>query len=498
MSNLIKRLAGQTALYGLSSMLGRAANFLLVPIYTALLHPAAFGVVTELYAYVAFLNIVYLYGLETGYFRFAKKEGYSEPQAFTASFSSLLVSTTFLTLVFVLLSKPIASLLLYPNHTEYIILLALILATDSASALPFARLRWQQKPAVFAFLKLFSIFLNIGLNLLFLWVLPTISISHSNILFPLVQFLQSQDEVYKILLANFIGNAAPLPFLWRTIKGYQFSLPKQTRKDLLSYCIPLLWMGLAGMVNEVMDRVLLKYLLTDNFYPGQTSLYAVGVYGACYKLSMFMTLAIQSFRYAADPFFFSKAADKNAPAVFAQVMTWFVISCLFLFLLVSIFLPYFGLLLRNPAYREGLYIVPYLLLANLFLGIYYNLSMWYKLTDKTIYGTYLSIIGAVITIVGNVMLIPFIGYFGSAITTLLCYGIMAALSWYYGQKYYPIPYQSNKILGYIGLAIALVLLANLWDSSNTITDLGLKLALLLCYPIIIYWIEIKRIFPKLS
>ena len=498
MSTLLKRLAGQTALYGLSSMLGRAANFLLVPIYTALLHPAAFGVVTELYAYVAFLNIVYLYGLETGYFRFAKKEGYTEPQAFRSTFSSLLSSTAFFTFVFVLLSKPIADLLMYHNHSEYIILLALILATDSIAALPFARLRWQQKPAVFAFLKLFSIFVNIGLNLFFLWVLPKISLASSHVCYPLIHFLQTQDEVYKILLANLIGNLLPLPFLWNTIRGFRFSLPTHIRKELLTYCIPLLWMGLAGMVNEVIDRILLKYLLPDNFYTGQTNLYAVGVYGACYKLSMFMTLAIQSFRYAAEPFFFSKASDKNAPAVFAQVMTWFVISCLFIFLLVSIFLPYFGLLLRNPAYREGLYIVPYLLLANLFLGVYYNLSMWYKLTDKTIYGTYLSITGALVTLTGNFVLIPFIGYFGSALTTLACYSIMAFLSWHFGQKYYPVPYRVGKILAYIGFAICLVGLAQFVNCNNSITDLGVKFALLLLYPIVIYLIEIKKIIPKLS
>jgi len=498
MSNLLKKLAGQTALYGLSSVVGRAANFLLVPIYTAILHPGAFGVITELYAYVAFLNIVYLYGLETGYFRFAKKEGLNEKDSFSISFSSLLVSTCFFTLVFILLSKPLAGLLLYQDHSEYIILLALILATDSLSALPFARLRWKQKPALFASLKLLSIFVNIGLNLLFLWVLPMISIPPDHIAAPLVDFLRSQDEVSKILLANLIGNIVPIPFLFSVMKGFAFTLRKGIRQELLSYCIPLLWMGLAGMVNEVMDRILLKYLLPDNFYPGQTSLYAVGVYGACYKLSMFMTLAIQSFRYAADPFFFSKAADKNAPEVFAKVMTWFVISCLFIFLLVSIFLPYFGLLLRSPAYREGLYIVPYLLLANLFLGIYYNLSMWYKLTDKTIFGTYLSITGAVITLMGNLLLIPFIGYFGSALTTLACYMIMACLSWYFGQKHYPIPYQVGKILLYISLSVGLVIGSTFLHTDNTLLDLAMKGLLLLSYPVFIYLLEIKKISSKLS
>ncbi len=498
MSTLLKKLAGQTALYGLSSVVARAANFLLVPIYTALLHPSAFGIITELYAYVGFLNIIYLYGLETGYFRFAKKEGFNESSSFSISFSSLIVSTALFTIVFVLLSNPLSKLLLYKDHSEYIILLALILATDSLSALPFARLRWQGKPGVFASLKLLSILVNIGLNLLFLWVLPQVSSSENQIIDPLIEYLKHLDEVSKILLANLIGNLLPMVFLISSLKDFVFTLRKDIRQELLAYCIPLLWMGLAGMVNEVMDRILLKYLLPDHFYPGQTNLYAVGIYGACYKLSMFMSLAIQSFRYAADPFFFSKASDKNAPELFAQVMSWFVITCLSIFLLVSLFLPYFGLLLRNPAYREGLYIVPYLLLANLFLGIYYNLSMWYKLTDKTIFGTYLSITGAVITLLGNLLLIPFIGYFGSAITTLICYFIMALLSWYFGQKYYPIPYQAGKIVAYIGISIGLVFLSHFIHFDNSFMDLASKGSLFLCYPALIYLIEIKKIPSKLS
>lgn len=498
MNTLLKKLAGQTALYGLSSVVGRAANFLLVPIYTALLHPSAFGIITELYAYVAFLNIIYLYGLETGYFRFAKKEGFNETSSFSISFSSIIVSTAVFTGTFILLSTPLATLLRYENHSEYIVLLAFILATDSLSALPFARLRWQGKPGLFASLKLFSILVNIGLNLLFLWILPQIPTSETQLLDPFIDCFNHLDEVAKILLANLIGNVLPMVFLFSTLKGFVFTFRKEIRQQLLAYCIPLLWMGLAGMVNEVMDRILLKYLLPDNFYPGQTNLYAVGVYGACYKLSMFMSLAIQSFRYAADPFFFSKASDKNAPALFAQVMSWFVISCLSIFLLVSLFLPYFGLLLRNPAYREGLHIVPYLLLANLFLGIYYNLSMWYKLTDKTIFGTYLSITGAVVTLLGNLLLIPLIGYFGSAITTLICYFIMAVLSWHFGQKYYPIPYHIGKILSYIGISIGLIFISHFIHFDNKVLDLASKAFLFLCYPSIIYLIEIRKISSKLS
>ncbi|MDB5273349.1 MAG: polysaccharide biosynthesis protein [Chitinophagaceae bacterium] len=498
MSNVLKRLAGQTALYGLSSILGRTVNFLLVPLLTHLLLPPEYGVITYLYAYTGFLNIIYLYGLETGYFRFAKKDGVGETNAFAVSFSSILVSTALFSLVFVLWSTQIAQLVLHENHSEYIVLLALILATDSLAALPFARLRWRGKALQFATLKLSSIFLNIGLTLLFLKAIPAWLLPADHAVYGLLNPWIYSDEVANILLANLLANLFPFLFFWSVIKGFHFTLRKDIRKDLIAYCIPLMWMGLAGMVNELMDRILLEYVLPENFYPGQKNLYAIGVYGACYKLSMFMTLAIQAFRYAADPFFFSKASDKNAPALFAKVMTWFVISCLSIFILVSIFLPYFGQLLRNPEYRQGLYIVPYLLLANLFLGIYYNLSMWYKLTDKTIYGTYLSIGGAAITLLGNLLLIPVLGYFGSAITTLICYLSMALLSWYFGQKYYPIPYNIVKISAYILFALVLVFASQFLQTDNLLTDLVFRSLLLLIYPIGVYLFEIKKIWVKLS
>jgi O-antigen/teichoic acid export membrane protein len=496
MSSALKKLAGQTALYGLSSIVGRTVNFLLVPVLTHLLLPPEYGVITYLYAYTSFLNIIYLYGLETGYFRFAKKEAVGEVKAFSVSFSSILVSTALFSTVFILFSEPIAQLVLHEDKSVYIVLLALILATDSLAALPFARMRWKGQALLFALLKLSSIFLNIGLTLFFLKAIPGCSSNH--VVYALVNDYIPEDAIIKILLANLLANIFPLFFLWPTLKGFVLTLRTSIRKELIAYCIPLMWMGLAGMVNEVMSRILLEYILPDHFYAGQSKLHAIGVYGACYKLSMFMTLAIQAFRYAADPFFFSKASDKNAPALFAKIMTWFVISCLSIFILVSLFLPYFGLLLRNPAYREGLVIVPYLLLANLFLGIYYNLSMWYKLTDKTIYGTYLSIAGALITLGGNFLLIPVMGYFGSALVTLVCYLSMAVMSWYFGQKYYPIPYQLLKISAYVLLAIGLVLLSSFLQTNNLWSDLVFRGLLLLIYPIIVYLFEIKKISVKLN
>ena len=336
-----------------------------------------------------------------------------------------------------------------------------------------------------------SIFLNIGLNVLFLSTYRD-STSWLQPFYSTLTVFGEIDNVVLILLANFISNFAVFPFLLNMFKGYEFKKHYLFNAMLMAYCIPLFWMGLAGMVNEVIDRILLKYLLPTNFYPGQTTAYAVGVYGACYKLSMFMTLAVQSFRYAADPFFFNKSTDKNAPALFAKVMNWFVITCLVLFLVVSIYISYFGLLLRSASYREGLYIVPVLLLANLFLGVYYNLSMWYKLTDNTIFGTYFSFWGAALTIVGNVILIPYLGYWGSAITTLICYFSMALLSWYFGQKYYPIPYPIIKIASYIFLCIGLVYAHSFINIKMTLSlDLMYKFLYISLFGAVVYVTEFR-------
>ena len=268
-----------------------------------------------------------------------------------------------------------------------------------------------------------------------------------------------------------------IPLLWKHFSVYRFRWNFEILQPLLIYAYPLMIMGLAGMVNEVLDRILLKPLLPEGFYPGLSKEEVLGIYGGCYKLSMFMTLAIQSFRYAADPFFFSQATDKNAPELFARVMNWFVVVCLIIFLIVSLFNNEIGtLVLRHKFYQQGLEVVPILLLANLFLGIYYNLSIWYKLTDKTYFGTIITLAGATITIALNFILIPLLGYTGAALATLLCYLFMAFASYKIGHHYFPIPYSLPKIIGYIGLAVGLVYLSKWYSFDSVFFTIVLKLA----------------------
>jgi O-antigen/teichoic acid export membrane protein len=229
---------------------------------------------------------------------------------------------------------------------------------------------------------------------------------------------------------------------------------------MLKYAWPLMFMGLAGMVNELLDRILLKEILPQNFYPGMSNDAAVGIYGACYKLSIFMSLAIQAFRYAAEPFFFSKSEDKNAPESFAKIMHWFIIVCCLILIGITLNLSWIQYLLTNPAYRVGLGVVPILLLANLFLGVYYNQSVWYKLTDKTYFGTIITLVGAAITLIGLWILIPIAGYMGAAWATFICYFSITMISYFLGQKYFPVPYNVGKAFIYISLSVSIILIFN--------------------------------------
>jgi O-antigen/teichoic acid export membrane protein len=458
--SIAKKLVGQTAAYGLSSIVGRALNYLLVPVYTRVFLPEEYGVVSYLYAFVAFFNIVYTYGMETAFFRFANKPETDPKAVYNRVLSAILVSSTIFTTVLLLFSDNIARYVGYPEQREYIIWLALVLAIDAIVAIPFAWLRHQNKAIKFASIKLSNILLTVGGNLLFLVFFRHIyEGKYLQELQPLVsQLYDPTFGVGYIFLINLVANALLLPMLWKELRIFRFKLDVAQLKPMLTYAWPLLFMGLAGMVNEVIDRILLERYLPEGFYPNTSNMAAVGIYSACYKLAIFMTLTIQAFRYAAEPFFFSQAKEKDSPQAFATVMKWFVIFCAFIFLFISTNLEAFAYLI-GPEYWDGLMVVPVLLLANLFLGVYYNLTVWFKLTDKTHFGTYISFGGAAITIILNLMLIPVLGYMGSAIATLVCYFSMALTTYLLGNVHYPIPYPVKTILAYILFATALVLAA---------------------------------------
>jgi O-antigen/teichoic acid export membrane protein len=458
MSGVAKKLAGQTAAYGISTILGRVLNYLLVPLHTSVFtNPEAYGIIGGLYAYVGFFNVLYTMGLETAFFRFANRPGVNRDQLYNRVLSFILVTSVLFTGTILVFIQPLSELIDFPDQQLFISWLAIILAIDAITAIPFARLRLENKALKFAGIKMANILLNVLGNVFIFLFCHQIYMGHIlPALKPLVAtFYFPEWGLGYVFLINLLSNLLLIPMLWREFARLRFTLDLAFMKPVLKYAYPLMFMGFAGMVNELLDRILLVEFLPDNFYPGLSNKGALGVYNACYKLAIFMSLAIQAFRYAGEPFFFSQAKEKNSPQTFAMVMKWFVIVCIFIFLFVSVNLDVFKLFIRSEAYYQGLGVVPILLIANLFLGVYYNLSVWFKLTDKTQYGTLIGFGGAAITILLNILLIPHLGYMGCAWATLACYFSMAAACYFFGQKYYPVPYPVATLLFYLAVAIGL-------------------------------------------
>ena len=422
--NPLKKLASQTAIYGLSSVVGRLLNYLLVPLYTRYFIPAEYGVVTELYAYVAFLVVMLTYGMETAFFRFSKKE--ETTKVYSTTLISLLISSViFIGLIF-LNSSEISQWLGYANHPEYIQFFALIIGMDAVSSISFAKLREQDKALRFAFIRIVNIMVNIGLNLYFI-VYQEFGISY-------------------IFIANLVASVITLIMLSPQMISSSWVFDKKLWKKMMIYALPLLIAGLAGMINETIDRILLKNLLPNTDIAASE----LGLYGAFYKLSIIMILFIQTFRFAAEPFFFAQEKKGSCRKIYADVLKYFTIIMAFIFLSVTIFYDIIKGFLGTEYHDErGFLVVSILLLANLFLGIYYNLSIWYKLTEKTKYGAYLSIFGAVITLSLNFTLIPVLGFVGCAWATLVCYFSMTVASYYLGKRHFSVPYQVKRIALYL-------------------------------------------------
>lgn len=445
----IRKLAGQTAIYGLSSIVGRMLNYLLVPIYTRIFSPVDYGIVSELYAYSAFLLILFTYGMETAFFNFMQKEKENK-KVYSTSLSAVVVTSTLLSLMMILFSSHLAKLIEYPGKGEYITWLALIIAFDAVTSIPFARLRQQNKAVKFALIKIINILLNIGFNLFFLFGCPLWLKEDHGILSRLAVSLYSPSiGVGYVFISNVLASGFTVLMLYRQFRFFTFHIDKALLRNMVTYALPLMIAGFAGMINETLDRAIYKFLAPNP----ATALRELGIYSACYKLSIIMTLFIQTFRYAAEPFFFAQHKQDNKRRVYALVMTYFVITCSVIFLAVMLYLDIIQLFIGEK-FRSGMGVVPILLMANMCLGIFYNLSMWYKLTEQTHYGAYFSIFGGVLTVILLFILIPLFGYMGAAWATFITYFAMMLLSYFTGQKYYPIPYKVKD--DFITVALALL------------------------------------------
>lgn len=486
--NTIKKLAGQTAIYGLSSIVGRFLNYLLVPLYTYNLPTGQYGIVTELYAYVSFLIIILTYGMETGFFRFSETEK-NFNKVYATTLISLFTTSSLFILSFLFFYQNVASAIGYSSHPEYILWFVFIIATDAFVSIPFAKLRRENKAVKFATIKLINIFVNVGLNLFFIKLCPYLIEQNPDSWVAAFGF--GDISIKYIFISNLVASIITLILLLPDILNIKFEFDKALLKKILIYSLPLLIAGLAGMVNETLDRILLKAFLPTS----SDIMQQIGIYGANYKIAILMTLFIQMFRYAAEPFFFSKAKEKDAKEMYAKVMKYFIIFGLLIFLFVMLYIDVIKYFI-GADYREGLKIVPIILLANLFLGIIYNLSIWYKLTNKTKFGAYIALIGAGITIILNIILIPKIGYMGSAWATFFCYFSMMVISFAWGRKTYKVSYDIKNFLFYFLLALAIFFFVTYFTINNLTIKYIINTLLLLGFILIAILKEKLYLFLK--
>ncbi|MCX6284818.1 MAG: oligosaccharide flippase family protein [Bacteroidetes bacterium] len=491
----IKRLASQTAVYGIPTILGRFLQYLLVILLTRIFSKAEYGTISVFYSYASFLMVVLTYGMETAFFRFSEKEEDKDSVFSTGMISLLLTSASFIFLAS-LFSGTIAGWIDYPLQAKYVIWFAWILGLDALVAIPFARLRSQNKAARFATLKMINIFTNIGLTLFFIVACPYAWKHYPSVQGVLGLVYRPDWGIEYVFIANLAASIITLALLLPMLLNMRWKMHKVLWKRMLFYAFPLLFAGLAGMVNETFDRLMLRYLLP---YSRELTEAQVGIYSACYKISILITLFVQAYRFAAEPFFFAHAREKDARQTYARIMDYFIIAISTVFLVTMLYLDDIFIRLIGKDFREGKAVIPVLMLANIFLGIYYNLSIWYKLTGKTIWGAWLSLIGAVITLVLNFWWIPLSpdhlihGYIGSAWATFICYGSMMVIAYLLGQKYYPVPYRIWKAAGYTGFALLLYLISAYLSIQHPVSRILFHTGLLFVFLLTAFLVEKPRL-----
>lgn len=482
--NPLKKLASQTAIYGLPTIVGRLLSYLLNPLFTYNFSAKEFGINSSAYAYVSFLLVLLTYGMETTLFRFSQTEE-NKQTVYSTALISVFTSSLLFILMACLFSGSISEGIKFTGHPEYVVWFSIIVGADAFAAIPFAKLREQGKAKRFAFIRAANICLYIGLNLFFILFCKQIHESPSSAFKPLV------DKIYNpkigigyIFISNLIASLFTLVLLLPDIIKVRLVFDSPLWKRMFIYALPLLIAGLAGMVNETLDRILLTYLL-----PSKQAMAQIGIYSACYKVSIIMTIFIQAFRFAAEPFFFSRSQEKDSKKTMADIMKFFVIICSIIFLVTMMNIQWIQYFAGSAEFRSGIKVVPILLLANMFLGIFINQSIWYKLRGQTHFGALLTIFGAIITIALNIYWIPRIGYMGSAWATLICYASMMIASYFIGNKHYPVNYDIKRILGYLTLSITLYLISR-WIKTDSVTiNLFMNNTLVLAFIAVIWKLE---------
>ena len=483
----LKALAKDTAIYGLSSIVGRFLNYLLVPLYTATLSAASggYGVITNVYAYTALLLVILTYGMETTFFRFANKEG-EDPRRV---YSTALMAVGFTSLVFIVLVltfiSPISAAMGYAEHPSYIWVMAVTVALDAFQCIPFAYLRYKKRPVKFAALKLANIIMSIALNLVFFLALPAWYESAGGEGF-VSKIYSPEVGVGYAFYINLFCSGALMFLLVKELTGFKYVFDRVLMRRMLSYSWPILVLGIAGILNQTADKILFPYI-----YKGADAHAQLGIYGAASKIAMIMAMITQAFRYAYEPFVFGKAKDKDNRETYAKAMKYFVVFTLLAFLAVIGYMDILKHLIGRD-YWEGLKVVPIVMAAEIMMGVYFNLSFWYKLIDKTIWGAWFSGAGCLVLVIVNVVFVPRYGYMACAWAGFAGYGTAMLLSYFVGQRHYPINYPVKDMALYVVVAVVLCLAMRWANSSLPVWGaLSANTVLLLAFAAMI----VKRDFP---
>ena len=474
----LKRFLKDTIIYGIAAVLPRVINFLLVRIHTDALPADDYAVNSDFYIWTALFAVLLTFGMETAFFRFYNTENKKDALVST-SFISMLITVIGFVIIIALFFDFFQTFFDFKNNPLRLKLFVGILAIDTISMIPFAYLRVSNKPIRYAGIKLVNVGVIVIINLIFLKFIPAFLEQGKNLPTLIKDNYLEADKVNYIFIANIFGSAISLFMLMPYLMKFKFDFDFHLLKKILAYSWPIMVAGLAYVINENLDKFLIKRMIGDT---------EMGIYSACYKLAIFMNLYIMAFRLGAEPFFFNNADKKNAKETYAKIMNYFVIIGALVLIGIVAYLDILKHFI-NPNYWGALAIVPVVLLANLFLGIYYNLGIWYKLTDKTIYGMYFSIVGAVITIVLNIWLIPIIGIMASAYATLIAYGSMAIVSYLVGKKYYAVNYNLKKIIIYLGTSITICILSFNYFRGN----FWISTLFVFIFSAIIYWNEKKEL-----
>ena len=489
----LKKLLSDSVVYGLSSIVGRFLNYLLVPLYTYKIAASSggYGVVTNIYAYTALLMVLLTFGMETTFFYFANKKEHDARHVFSTALSAVgIVSALFVAIVFVFIG-PIAGMLDYTAHPEYIKIMACVVAIDAFQSILFAQLRFAGRAWKFAILKLLFIFCNIGLNLFVFLAAPSLAESHPG----LMGWYNADYQVGYVFVINLICTASITLGFIPELRNIRFGMDMKLLKDMLRYTWPLLLLGLMGILNQVADKICFRFLV-----PGREGDVQLGIYGACVKIAMIMAMITQAFRYAYEPFVFAGGSGKESKESQALVMKYFVMFTLLAFLAVVAYMDILRYIIKSD-YWQGLRAVPIVMMAEIFMGIYFNLSFWYKLIGKTWWGAVMSAIGCTALLAVNIVFVPKYGYMACAWGGFVGYGICMILSYFIGQHHNPIPYRLKPIFGYFVVAMALFAAMQLLPINSKVWRIMVNTVLLLTYVALVAYNEralVGRVMRKIK